>query len=319
MAIFRAGKRVGPFDIRVGFPRDRSLENVDRDPRLRQRANTENTIGRFRAMMGRAEGYARTARFAVRIYLPANLGSMIATNTSTGGPPPPVTTSNNPAGTRSLALQQLSTQMGQQVNLHCDSISMPGHDLQAQEVQHGSSPARSMVQSHAFAGNISASFYADKYLRERHFFEAWQKMAVDMVTHKANYYDDYVGKMQIFQLGSLDGEGDRDVPTYGIEAIEVYPATIGAVEYSYANSNQIAKINVAFAYKQWYNLTTDAIAGMEFGSGQQTLHDIKSRDPGLIGLLPPELQRAGRSVFNQAKTQFPIGKIFKGKVFPPFT
>ena len=34
MAIFRAGKRVGPFDIRVGFPRDKSLDNVDRDPRL---------------------------------------------------------------------------------------------------------------------------------------------------------------------------------------------------------------------------------------------------------------------------------------------
>ena len=319
MAIFRAGKRVGPFDLRVGFPRDRSLENVDKDPRLRQRANTENTIGRFRAMMGRAEGYARTARFAVRIFLPANLGAMISTNTSTGGPPPPVTTSNNPAGTKALALQQLSSQMGQQVNLHCDSISMPGHDLQAQEVQHGSSPARSIVQAHAFAGNINATFYADKYLRERHFFEAWQKMAVDMVTHKANYYDNYVGKMQILQLGSLDGEGDRDVPVYGIEAIEVYPATIGAVEYSYANSNQIAKINVGFAYKQWHNLTTDAIAGMEFGGSQQTLHDIKSRDPGLIGLLPPELQRAGRSVFNSAKTQFPIGKIFKGKVFPPFT
>ena len=40
MAIFRAGKRVGPFDIRVGFPRDKSLDNVDRDPRLKQRANT---------------------------------------------------------------------------------------------------------------------------------------------------------------------------------------------------------------------------------------------------------------------------------------
>ena len=318
MAIFRAGKRVGPFDIRVGFPRDKSLVNVDRDPRLRQRANTENTIGRFRAMMGRAEGYARTARFAVRIFLPANLGSMIKPEVSAGANPPqsaPV----DAESVKARALQQLASQMGQQVNLHCDSISMPGHDLQAQEVQHGSSPARSMVQAHAFAGNINATFYADKYLRERHFFEAWQKMAVDMVTHKANYYDNYVGKMQIYQLGSLDGEGDRDVPTYGIEAIEVYPATIGAVEYSYANSNQIAKINVGFAYKQWHNLTTDAIAGMEFGGSQQTLHDIKARDPGLIGLLPPELQRAGRSVFNSAKTQFPIGKIFKGKVFPPFT
>ena len=73
MAIFRAGKRVGPFDIRVGFPRDKSLDNVDRDPRLKQRANTENTIGRFRSMMARAEGYARPARFAVKLFLPSGL------------------------------------------------------------------------------------------------------------------------------------------------------------------------------------------------------------------------------------------------------
>ena len=73
MAIFRAGKRVGPFDIRVGFPRDKSLDNVDRDPRLKQRANTENTIGRFRAAMAKAEGYARPARFAMKLFFPTNL------------------------------------------------------------------------------------------------------------------------------------------------------------------------------------------------------------------------------------------------------
>ena len=58
MGIFRAGKRVGPFDIRVGFPRDRSLDQVDKDPRLKQRANRENTIGRMQANIARSEGYA---------------------------------------------------------------------------------------------------------------------------------------------------------------------------------------------------------------------------------------------------------------------
>ena len=63
---------------------------------------------------------------------------------------------------------------------------MPGKDLQTQEVQYGSEPTRSMVQTHGFAGNIEASFYADKYMRERQFFEAWQKMCVDEHTHKQN-------------------------------------------------------------------------------------------------------------------------------------
>ena len=78
MAIFRAGKRVGPFDIRVGFPRDKSLDNVDKDPRLRQRANTENTIGRFRAAMAKAEGYARPARFAIKLFFKRDIFEKIA-------------------------------------------------------------------------------------------------------------------------------------------------------------------------------------------------------------------------------------------------
>ena len=34
MAIFRAGKRIGNMDIRVGLPRDRTLDNVEGDKRL---------------------------------------------------------------------------------------------------------------------------------------------------------------------------------------------------------------------------------------------------------------------------------------------
>ena len=216
-------------------------------------------------------------------------------------------------------MQDLSKQMGEAINIHCDTVSMPGHDLVTQKVQYGSEPEVEMVTGHAYAGMINASFYADKYLRERQFIELWQKMAVNNLTNKANYYDDYVGKMHIYQLGSLDGEGDRDVPTYGIEAIEVYPATLSAVEYNYGSSNQIVKINVGFNYKQWYNLTTDKIAGMTHGSDLQTIHDIKSPDTGLFGRLPLELQRAGREVFNSAKRQIPIGKLTRGKIFPPFT
>ena len=324
MAIFRAGKRVGPFDIRVGFPRDKSLDNVDRDPRLRQRANTENTIGRFRSAMAKAEGYARPARFAVKLFLPSNLSKManlkdqskMIDTDSRGQFSNMQPSAANPDH---ATIQDLATQMGTQMNIHCDSVSMPGKDLVTQKKQFGNEPEIDMVVGHAYSGTINASFYADKYLRERQFIELWMKMTHNNQTNEARYYDDYTGKMHIYQLGSFDGEGDRDVPTYGIEAIEVFPQTLSAVEYNYGSSNQLVKINVGFAYKQWYNLTTDKIAGMTFGNSQQTIHDVKGADKGLFGKLPIELQRAGREVFNSAKRQTPIGKLFKGKIFPPFT
>ena len=113
MAIFRAGKRVGPFDIRVGFPRDRSYERIDY-PANYTRANTDNTIGRFRAMMGRAQGYARPSRFAIRVYLPTNLSKLAGLRTG-GTTAPGQEGGAQPLHPNANTLQQLSSQMGQQV------------------------------------------------------------------------------------------------------------------------------------------------------------------------------------------------------------
>ena len=37
------------------------------------KANTDNTIGRFRVAINQAEGFARQSRFAIRIFPPSNL------------------------------------------------------------------------------------------------------------------------------------------------------------------------------------------------------------------------------------------------------
>ena len=62
-----------------------------------------------------------------------------------------------------------------------------------------------------------------------------------------------------------------------------------------------------------------SITGMDFANSTQTIPDQVEQNRGLFGNLPPELQRAGRDVFNQARTQLPIGRLTKGKIFPPFT
>ena len=222
---------------------------------------TKSNIDRFVASMSKAKGFARPSQYEVKIDLP------------------PV-------------LHSVQTQYGQQITLHCNSVSMPGHDLQSQKVQYGSEPAVDMVTSHAYADTINASFYLDTRLNERRIFEIWQEAACSTVTHKANYYDDYVGAMEIHQLSSTNAKlniefderssdeirGGRkegyeteayghqklvkssfdlgQVPrsTYAVRAIEVYPSTISDVEYNYDSANQIALVNVAFAFKQWIRI-----------------------------------------------------------------
>ena len=209
--------------------------------------------------MNRANGFARTSKYAVLITPPANLEKLASEITVTGdtGVPQlgiPNTQKSYPANPMAVKMQKMSASVGQQVNLHCSSVAMPGHDLQAQDVQHGSAPGRQMVQSHDYNGTIAASFYLDDHLRERHFFEMWMKMAVSIDTHKASYYDDYIGTMEIYQLN-----GDGQI-TYAIKATEVYPTTMAGIEYAYANTNQIALQSVNFQYRQWFNMTSDAIA-----------------------------------------------------------
>ena len=57
---------------------------------------------------------------------------------------------------------------------------------------------------------------------------------------------------------------------------------------------------------------------MSFGQSTQTHHEIAQPDRGLFGKLPVDIQRTARDVFTQAKNQVPIGRLFKGKLFPPF-
>jgi len=218
-------------------------------------------IDKFRAAMASAKGFARPSKFAVRIN-PPNTFRSIPTYTANGQE---VSTENTEFLKSRRALMELNNGMRGQINLFCSSIEMPGHDLQTQQIQHGSAPVRDMVTSHAFEGMITASFYLSEDLKERHFFEQWQRMAVNVESHKANFYDDYIGSMEIFQLSNgldsglpfptiIDKIIDVDMAEYGIVASEVYPATISGIEYGYERGNQIATMAVGFNYREWRNL-----------------------------------------------------------------
>ena len=52
---------------------------------------------------------------------------------------------------------------GQQLSMHCNTITWPGHDLQVQARKHASEPTRNLVQSHAFEGTIDAIFYLSAF------------------------------------------------------------------------------------------------------------------------------------------------------------
>jgi len=306
MAILRGGKRIGGFDIRIGLPRDRSLDDVQSDPRLRQKAggNPETTMGRFQSYVNEGEGFARKARYYVEFQLPKGLDTI----------------DNDEADGFSSNTQNRAVHLAnvKRVQAFCSAISMPDRDVQTKEIRHNG-PARKFVYDFKSA-DITATFYADKFLRERSYFELWQQSAFSTKTFNYNYYDNYVAPINIFQLGNYASRQERDDTTYAIQLFDCYPKTIGPVSYSY-DTNTVQTFDVTFTFRYWINYFIDKAGSVEVGQSEFNSPTVTREGGifgGLISKLPPELRRAGRDVLNELRKKVPTGGITGGRVFPPF-
>jgi len=319
MAILRGGVRIGGFDIRLGLPRDRSLDNVEGDPRFRQKAggNPETTMGRVQSYINEAEGFARKARFYVEFNLPKAGGAGL-TNIDPGSELSDG--ANELATTFKTSAEMISVQKAnaRRVQAFCSAISMPERTVEMKEVKHHG-PAYKIAIDYKSA-DITATFYADKFLRERSYFELWQKAAFSNQSHNFNFYDNYVSDVNIFQLGQFASRNERDDVTYAVKLFDCFPKTISAVEYSYDN-NAVQTFQVTFGFRYWINYFLDRSGNIELG--QPNFRDVTVKSSfgafgGLLNKLPPELRRAGVDVLQGLKRRIPIGGITGGRVFPPF-
>ena len=327
MAILRAGKRIGGFDVRLGIPRDRSLENIENDPRFRQRAggNPETTIGRYQSYVNEAEGFARKARFYTEFYLPKGIPES-SLSPSSQDPRSEITGDIDSDALREkylsfpqqkdlLAVQNANAR---RVRAFCKSINMPEREIISKDIKfHG--PARKFAIDTKSAP-IQATFYADKFLRERSYFELWQSCIFSTKSHNFNFYDNYVSDINIFQLGSYESRNERDDVTYAVKLFECYPKIINQVDYS-ADVNDVTTFSVTFEFRYWINYFIDRSGNIELGSPNFSNVEVKSKYGafgGLLNRLPPELRRAGTEVLEGLKRRIPIGGITGGRVFPPF-
>ena len=309
MAILRGGRRIGNFDIRLGLPRDKSLVDVAKDPRLQRKPGGSGVLQRFQAQINQGEGMARPNRFYVIINPPQKLV------TTPGGPPSQLSQNTN----NDLS----SAAMRENMQMMCNKITMPSRDINtAPHKTYG--PKREMPYAYSFSGEIELTFFGDKFLRQRMFWENWQKTMFDGETHDMRYYDDYVGSIDIFQLGQFDAKADDDARvTYAVRLYEVYPQTISPIEYTYGNNNSIVEVPVTLNFRNWVNLTIDQVNGATIGQAAGDKPTIKaSKDFGLFGgilsKLPPEIRRAGRDILQTTRRNLPIGRVTGGRLFPPF-
>ena len=191
-----------------------------------RRTPPSRSIDGFKSLLSIGSGMARLAKYEVVLTPPAGMVKRLAAEG--------IDISNH---TRDISLL-------------CDTIAMPGKDLQTHSAKYGTQLPTIMVDGHGFEGTIATTFYIAENFDTKSYFEIWQHAAVDPLTNKISYYKDegglpnYAGSMRIFQLGG----GGR---TAGMKVYEVYPETIGQIEYAYATVDTLTLLPVEFQYRRW--------------------------------------------------------------------
>ena len=348
MAIFRGGVKIFGSDIRIGLNRDRSLDNILLDPRFRQieggavpdnpnlSATKPALINQMLQYIMQAEGLGRTGRFYTSFRLPR--GSSQTNSSEVDGIQITETDligdgNEEHAGFATGAINnQIQNMNGKRVNAFCKAITMPDRTMATSPIITGPGAPRHFVTDHTY-GDLSATFYADKYLRERQYFELWQKSAFNSLSNNYEFYDNYVSDIDLFNLGqfansagSSEDPSARDDLTHGVKLYDCYPTSIGAPALSYENNNVI-EFTVTFKYRYWQNYFITKTADVALGDGG--FDKSIANDPGrlnagggllggLLSMLPSELRRAGQGLLGDLKRRIPIGDLTGGRVFPPF-
>ena len=147
--------------------------------------------------------------------------------------------------------QTVADQTARKTALRCESFEFPGRNLDSAPDTNIYGPEREIVQGYSY-GDVTAVFQCSSDMKEKRFFETWQRLAYNPQTWSMQYYNDYTGSIKIFQLDETDRQ------RYGVELVECFPKTIAAQPIAYAAVNEIQKVSVTFAYRYWKDLVDEA-------------------------------------------------------------
>ena len=143
--------------------------------------------------------------------------------------------------------------------LRCESISMPGRNMDSTPDTNIYGPEREIVTGYSF-GDINAIFQCSSDMREKKYWETWQRLTYNPKTFDIGYYNDYVGTVDIHTLD------EQERRRYGVRLVEAWPKTIGAQSLGYADNNTYQTVDITIAYRYWVNLTDESSEPRSLGS-----------------------------------------------------
>lgn len=128
--------------------------------------------------------------------------------------------------------------------LNCISAEIPGKSIDPQTNVDGGYIATNLPFNASYAPT-TVTFRCSADLKEKRFFEEWQKLMYNETTNTLGWYDDYVGSMDISQL-SRNGTVLAKYHMY-----EVWPSSVNPIAVNHDSTDAISEVQVSFVYRNY--------------------------------------------------------------------
>lgn len=133
--------------------------------------------------------------------------------------------------------------LDREISLRCTSVVLPGRGFSTTELfTHG--PVRKIHYMELY-DDIQLSFIASDVLKERDFFNQWQRLMSGNASWNMAWYEDIIGTVVI---NNLDKQGKVKTSTTLFEA---YPVSMDPLTFDYTAGDQLPLFNVSFSYHHW--------------------------------------------------------------------
>lgn len=143
------------------------------------------------------------------------------------------------------ALQSVYKDIGQKLTLYCDTAALPAQIVGVRPQRlYGPTIYKPFGVEYGGEG-MPFSFYVDKTMDIKSFFDAWISKIVDPYQYFVYYRTDYAVTIDIDQLD------EQNNIVYSVRLYDAFPRSVNMMELNYANQNTVHKLMATFAYRNW--------------------------------------------------------------------
>ena len=139
--------------------------------------------------------------------------------------------------------------------IEIEAAEMPAISIQTSEFQYDQAPRISIPLLRNPQGQTNLTIRLDEKHEYRRIFTRWIESVIrkpqnvsSFTGYSKNYYNEYVGSVQILQLG-VEGK-----ITAGISLLNAYPISAEALRYDWGENDQYHRLSVQFTYFDYYEI-----------------------------------------------------------------